>query len=88
MVQTRDGDTAVELILGSHPSVISPGFQEPMEWPLRVQGPSVAGTTGGRPGSSTGAASKAGSPLPPFSCTGDSDRGLLSLVLLLWKLIL
>lgn len=48
----------------------------------------IAGATGGRPGSSTDAASKPGSPLPPFSCTGDSDQGLLSLVLLLWKLIL
>lgn len=40
VVQTRDGDTAVKLILGSFPSIISPGFQEPMGWPLWVQGPS------------------------------------------------
>lgn len=40
LVQTRGGDTAVELRLGSHPSVINPGFQEPVEWPLEVQGPS------------------------------------------------
>lgn len=94
VVQTRDGDTAVKLILGSFPSIISPGFQEPMGFPgfqeplMSARTLLIAGATGGRPGSPMEAASKAGSPPLPCLSPGDSDQDLLSLVLFLWKLIL